>query len=80
MAYDDDDILQKQQSHPITTTLLLVTTLALVGGIWLSVKQLGQYVNPEVRRMTSEYTVKPIEIDRRQFPDVGEADEQEPDA
>ncbi len=79
MAFDDDEILHKRASHPVTTTLLIVTALALSFGMGLTLKQLGQYVNPEVRKLTRDYTVKPIEIDRREFPDPQQEGDQ-PDA
>ncbi|RME75833.1 MAG: hypothetical protein D6776_02385 [Planctomycetota bacterium] len=69
MAHDDE-ILIKRSSHPVVTALLIATALALIAAIWLDMRQLAWYVNPETRKLTREFTIKPIEIDRRQYPDV----------
>ncbi|GIW72162.1 MAG: hypothetical protein KatS3mg102_1704 [Planctomycetota bacterium] len=70
MPYEDDDILHKQPSDPVSLALLIVTAIALILGIWLSVRQIGWYVNPETRRLTNEFQITPLQLDKQRYPDL----------
>ncbi len=58
----EDEILEKPPSHPVATTLLIVSAVALLVAIALSMDQLGQYVNPETRRLTNGFTKSAVAV------------------
>jgi len=61
-ADQDDDIVEKKPSHPVTTTLLFVATIALICAITLASKELGRYVNPHTKSLTSGFKKKAVQI------------------
>lgn len=60
----EDDIVEKKPSHPVTTVLLIVSTLSLLLAIFLSVKELGYYVNPPASQLTNGYKKTAVQLEK----------------
>jgi hypothetical protein len=66
-ADQDDDIVEKRPSHPVTTTLLIVSTFALITAIVLASKELGRYVNPHTKSITSNFKKKAVVLFEEEY-------------